>query len=69
MTYYAYIEGNGIRAGAPAIRDTIRECRALAEEFGSMADRCRIEDAKGRVVAMHCRDTSGDGTRWYRAQG
>jgi hypothetical protein len=48
---------------------TIRECRRWAEEHGRVdADRCVIEDKAGRIVAIHMRDQSGDGMRWFRAQ-
>lgn len=65
--YTAEISGASIARGARAEFDTIRAAREWAEEYGTTADSCTIADRKGRTVAEHRRDTSGDGTRWYRA--
>jgi hypothetical protein len=46
---------------------TIRECRRWAEEWGTMRNNAQIFDRNGDLVARHCRDTSSDGTRWFRA--
>ena len=53
---------------APVQLPSVRECRAHAESYGCTADWCEISDAKGRLVASHRRDKSGDGIRWFRAQ-
>ena len=51
---------------APAHFATIREARAWAEDFGALANKCVIRDAKGHEVALHMRDSSSN--NWYRAQ-
>jgi hypothetical protein len=66
--YTARIGGHSWSRGPEAEFGTIRECRAFAESYGSTADYCTIEDHKGRAVASHRRDTSGDGMRWFRAE-
>lgn len=65
--YTATISGSSYSAGPTAEFPTITAARQWAEEYGTTADRCTITDAKGRVVAKHRRDTSGDGTRWFKA--
>jgi hypothetical protein len=45
---------------------TITAAREWAEGFGTLADKCVILKA-GRLVAMHCRDPNGGGTRWFKA--
>jgi hypothetical protein len=67
--YTATIGGSSWRAGPQAEFKTIRECRRYAESYGTTADWCRIEDAKGREVGTHRRDTSHDGLRWFRSEG
>ncbi|KMO34298.1 hypothetical protein [Methylobacterium aquaticum] len=65
--YTAELSGASWARGPQLECGTIREARAWAEEYGTTADRCTITDKTGSVVAIHARDTSGDGTRWYRA--
>jgi hypothetical protein len=67
--YTAEMGGARMASGPIATFPTIRKCRMWAEEYGQTADRCTITDTYGRVVALHRRDNSGDGTRWYRAVG
>ena len=65
--YTAEIGGNSWAEGRRDVFRTIRGCRKYAESFGTMADWCSITDAAGRKVAEHRRDTSGDGSRWFRS--
>ena len=65
--YTAAIGGSGWSRGPRAEFRTIREAREFAEGYGTTADWCRIEDHAGREVASHRRDSSGDGSRWFRA--
>ena len=53
--------GSGCVVGFPSIT----AARAWAEEHGDTADRCTITRG-GKVVALHVRDTSGGGRRWFR---
>lgn len=66
--YLAEIGGSSWRQGPQGEFPTIKAARAWAEEYGTTADRCTILDRHGAVVALHSRDTSGDGTRWFRVQ-
>ena len=54
------------RQGPVAEFATITEARRWAESFGTTADQCAIRRG-GREVALHVRDTSGDGTHWFKA--
>jgi len=69
--YEAFILGSAWAAGPTGTFGTIRAAREWAESYGTTADGCLIQRSyKRRVrqtVALHKRDTSGDGTRWYRA--
>jgi hypothetical protein len=65
--YTAEVGGSSWAGGPIAEFSTIRECRKFAESYGTTADWCVIEDRRGRKVAEHRRDSSGDGTRWFRA--
>ncbi|MDP2350088.1 MAG: hypothetical protein Q8M74_02915 [Chloroflexota bacterium] len=65
--FRAELSGSSWAIGPMATFATIRECRRWAEAYGTTADRCTIAARSGRVVALHVRDTSGDGTRWYRS--
>ena len=65
--YLAEIGGSFWRHGPQAEFETIREARRWAEEFGATADSCTITDRHGKVVAIHSRDPSGDGSRWFHA--
>lgn len=67
MTYTATISGSSWAQSPTAQFATITAARAWAEEYGTTADRCTITDRKGRVIAEHRRDTSGDGCRWFKA--
>lgn len=64
--YAAELFGNSWKQGPRAEFATITAARKWAEEFGTTADRCVIT-SRGKVVAEHRRDLSGDGTRWFRA--
>jgi hypothetical protein len=66
MTYTATLSGSQWATGPVATFPTISAAREWAEAYGTTADRCEITDHKGRVVSVHVRDTSGDGTRWFR---
>lgn len=51
---------------------TITAARAVAEEYGTTASSCSIlkTNVRGgayKQVARHVRDTSEDGTRWFKA--
>lgn len=65
--YTAEIFGSSWRQGPICEFDTITAARRWAEEYGTTADGCTIHDRQGRQIAAHRRDTSGDGTRWFRA--
>jgi hypothetical protein len=70
--YIARIYGASWRSGPAATFSTIRAARAWAESYGTTADGCLIQRVPGprslgRTVALHQRDTAGDGTRWFRA--
>jgi hypothetical protein len=65
--YIAEITGSSWRQGPVAEFTTITAARRWAEEYGTTADSCTIRDTKGREVALHRRDTSGDGMRWFAA--
>jgi hypothetical protein len=66
--YTAELTGISWTRGPRAEFATVREARAWALDYGRLADVCHIRDAKGRVVAIHPRDTSGQGDRWFRAE-
>ena len=66
--YRAELSGSSWRQGPAAEFDTVREARQWAESYGTTADSCTIRDAKGREVGLHCRDISGNGMRWFRAE-
>jgi hypothetical protein len=65
--YTAIIGGTSWSQGPTGEFDTVRACRAWAEEYGTTADHCKLLDRHGNCVAEHRRDPSGDGTRWFRA--
>jgi hypothetical protein len=65
--YTAEIGGHTWSKGPVAQFPTIRECRTYAESYGTTADFCMVIDATGWIVLSYRRDTSGAGTRWYRA--
>ena len=65
--YTAEIGGNSLDEGPRNVFDTIRECREYAESYGTTANWCSITDRSGCKVAEHRRDTSGDGSRWFRS--
>jgi hypothetical protein len=67
-TYRARVGGSSWSRGPSADFPTIREARAFAESYGTTADWCEITDRAGRIVASHRRDTSGDGSHWFRAR-
>ena len=64
--YTAEISGSSFARGPVAEFKTIREARAWAESYGTTADRCTIRRGD-KVIAVHARDTSGSGDRWFRA--
>lgn len=64
--YTAEIGGPSWPLGPTAEFATVRACRAWAEAYGATADVCAIYDHRGRRVAEHRRDRSGDGASWYR---
>jgi hypothetical protein len=66
-TYTAELSGSSWRQGPIAEFATITAARRWAEEYGTTADVCTIRDAKGREVALHCRDMNGNGLRWFRS--
>ena len=68
-TYIARVRADGTSPSHPLDIPcrTITEARALAEQHGGLADWCEIYDGAGRLVALHRRDTAGDGTRWFKA--
>lgn len=65
--YTAEIGGSSWSKGPVLEFDSITDARKWAEEFGTTADWCRITDSKGREIASHRRDTSGDGMKWFEA--
>ena len=65
--YTAILSGASWSHGPSARFDSLRECLAYAESYGTTADRCTVQDAHGNQVDSYARDTAGDGTRWYRA--
>lgn len=65
--YTAEIFGSGWKQGPICEFDTITEARHWAESYGTTADSCTIYDRNGRPVAEHRRDTSDNGSRWYRS--
>lgn len=67
MKYTAEMHGSSWKQGPAAEFPTITAARAWAEEYGTTADRCTITSTQGRIVAEHRRDTSGDGTRWFKS--
>jgi hypothetical protein len=65
--YYAEME-----SGPACHFPTITAAREWAEQFGNTATECRIylANAHGnyeKLVAIHNRDMSKDGMRWFRA--
>jgi hypothetical protein len=64
--YTAAMYGSSWADGPVTDHPTITAVRRWAEEYGTTADLCIIRDHRGREVARHVRDTSGDGTRWHR---
>jgi hypothetical protein len=64
--YTAELSGSSWADGPVMDHPTITEARRWDEEYGTTADLCVIRDHRGREVARHVRDTSGDGTRWRR---
>ena len=67
MKIKAELFGSGWRQGPVAEFGTITDARRWAESFGTTGDQCAIRRG-GRTVALHCRDTSGDGRRWVKAR-
>ena len=65
--YTAHIAGSSWSRGPTATFRTLTEARQWAESYGTTADECIIEDSKGHIRGVHCRDRNGNGTRWYRA--
>lgn len=77
--YQATLSGSAWTAGPVATFERIADARRWAEAHGTTADECAIVDLtrwapradhpdRGRpVVALHRRDTSGDGSGWFRA--
>jgi len=65
--YGARMFGGPIGASIAVYCATITAAREYAESYGSAADSCTIE-RKGKVVALHVRDTSGSGRRWFRGE-
>jgi hypothetical protein len=67
--YIAYMGGSSWKIGPHAEFPTIRDCRAYAESYGTTADWCIVVPVKGAdKVAEFKRDTSKDGTCWYRVE-
>jgi hypothetical protein len=64
--YTAEMFGSSWTVAPKTEHSTITLARRWAEEYGTTADLCVIHDHRGREVARHVRDTSGDGTRWHR---
>jgi hypothetical protein len=67
MEYRADITGSSWARRQVSYFDTITDARAWAESYGTTADRCYIYSGS-RLIALHCRDTRGNGTNWYRAR-
>lgn len=64
--YTAEVGAKSIGA-APVPFNTLRECRAHAESYGTTADWCVVRSAKtGRQKAAYRRCQSGNGLRWYK---
>jgi hypothetical protein len=69
IRYEAEICGSSFGYPHPQVNvSTLRECRAWAESYGTTADYCLVFDSHRRLVARYQRDTSGAGTRWFRAE-
>lgn len=66
--YRATLSGSSWAVGPTGTFRTIRAARAWAESYGDTADVATITDSRGRVVALHARDSAGDGLRWHRAE-
>lgn len=66
-TYFAEISGSSFARPDVAEFPTITAARKWAESYGTTADRCIIRRHRGKVVAIHARDTAGSGARWYKA--
>lgn len=66
-TYVAEIFGSSWSKGPQSPFKTITEARKWAESFGTGADICYIKSNSGNLVAVHRRDQSGEGTRWFKA--
>lgn len=66
MTYTAQITGAPWKHGPSAEFSTITAALTWAESYGTTADRCTIYRS-GEIVAVHMRDTSGAGDRWFKA--
>ena len=64
--FTAELHGSAWAIGPKADHPTIAAARRWAECYGTTADRCTIRTRSGREVALHVRDTSGDGSRWHR---
>lgn len=71
-TKFAAVMYDGNFRCAKAEFDTITAARQWAESYGATADKCLVfraqRGAPDRIVAAHTRDTSNDGTRWFKAQ-
>lgn len=68
--YRAFLSGPSWSVGPEHDFPTIREARAWAESYGTTADACHIYRQPSDYlypVASHRRDSSGDGSRWFRA--
>ena len=69
LKYEATMSGHQWFNGPTADFSTIAEARRWSESYGTTADSCRIVNLKQTghpIVAIHVRDTSGNGRRWYR---
>jgi hypothetical protein len=64
--YTAEIGGHSWARGPKAQFNTLAECREWAEEYGTTADWCSVEDAKGRPVVAYWRYRNS--TEWFRAE-
>lgn len=69
MKYRVIIGGHQWAVGPEHEVATIREGRAVAEEYGDHADWGSIRDGRGREVALHMRSAQRDrgASAWYRA--
>lgn len=65
--YKAEIGGPNWAVPPVACFDTLTECRAFAESYGTTAQICIVRNLAGRVRAEYRRDTNGAGTRWFKA--